>query len=364
MHDGYEGALTGARSAQSFRIPHSAFRILLALAAWLAPAVATLASLKQVDEHPLYTMRYYGAYEGAASSSQVVARLFGAALPRPDGAGDGPPPRLRGGWGGQRPAWACALFAALGDGENMFYGRGFDWEYSPAILLFTDPPDGYASVSMVDFAYLGFASPTQARGLLDLPLTRRAPLLNAPFMPFDGMNEQGLAVGMAAVPASQMPRDPRKETIGSLQVIRELLDHAANVDQAVALMQRYNVDVEGGPALHYLIADSTGRAVLVEFYQGEMVVIPNEAPWHLATNFLRTAVGDNPQSQCPRYAHIYERLAAAQGRITPQEAMEILKGVAQPSTQWSIVYGMSRGEVEVVMGKKYEEVHELRLWEE
>ena len=337
---------------------------LLALPAWLAPAVATLTSLKQVDEYPLYTMRYVGAYEGAASSSQVVARLLGAALPRPDGAGDGPPPRLRGGWGGQRPAWACALFAALGDGENMFYGRGFDWEYSPAILLFTDPPDGYASVSMVDFAYLGFASPTQARGLLDLPLTRRAPLLNAPFMPFDGMNEQGLAVGMAAVPASQMPRDPRKETIGSLQVIRELLDHAANVDQAVALMQRYNVDVEGGPALHYLIADSTGRAVLVEFYQGEMVVIPNEAPWHLATNFLRTAVGDNPQSQCPRYAHIYERLAAAQGRITPQEAMEILKGVAQPSTQWSIVYGMSRGEVEVVMGKKYEEVHELRLWEE
>jgi len=246
----------------------------------------------------------------------------------------------------------------------MFYGRGFDWEYSPAILLFTDPPDGYASVSMVDFAYLGFTSPAQARGLPDLPLARRVSLLNAPFMPFDGMNEQGLAVGMAAVPASQMPRDPRKETIGSLQVIREMLDHAANVDEAVALMQRYNVDVEGGPALHYLIADSTGRAVLVEFYQGEMVVIPNEEPWHLATNFLRTAVGDNPQSQCPRYAHIYERLAAAQGRITPQEAMEILKGVAQPSTQWSIVYGMSRGEVEVVMGKKYEEVHELRLWEE
>jgi len=336
---------------------------LLALAAWLAPAVATLASLRQVDEHPLYTMRYVGAYEGAASSSQVVARLLGAALPRPDGAGDGPPPRLRGGWGGQRPAWACALFAALGDEENMFYGRGFDWEYSPAILLFTDPPDGYASVSMVDFAYLGFASPTQARGLLDLPLARRAPLLNAPFMPFDGMNEQGLAVGMAAVPASHMPHDPRKETISSLQVIREMLDHAANVDEAVSVLQRHNVGMEGGPPLHYLIADSTGRAVLVEFYEGEMVVIPNEEPWHLATNFLRTAAGDDPQSQCPRYAHIYERLAEAQGRITPQEAMEILKGVAQPSTQWSIVYGMSSGEVEVVMGKKYGEGHRFQMRE-
>jgi len=323
---------------------------LLALPAWLAPAVATLTSLKQVDEYPLYTMRYYGTYEGAASSSQVVARLLGAVGPHHDGAGE-------------RPAWACALFAALGDEENMFYGRGFDWEYSPAILLFTDPPDGYASVSMVDFAYLGFTSPTQARRLLSLPLTRRIPLLSAPFLPFDGMNERGLAVGMAAVPASQMPRDPRKETIGSLQVMREMLDHAANVDEAVSVLQRYNVDMGGGPPLHYLIADSGGRAVLVEFYEGELVVIPNEEPWHLATNFLRSAVGDNPQSQCPRYAHIYEQLSAAQGRTTPQEAMEILKGVAQPSTQWSTVYGMSSGEVEVVMGKKYGEGHRLQMRE-
>ena len=323
---------------------------LLALPAWLAPAVATLTSLKQVDEYPLYTMRYYGTYEGAASSSQVVARLLGAAGPRHDEMGG-------------QPAWACALFAALGDEENMFYGRGFDWEYSPAILLFTDPPDGYASVSMVDFAYLGFASPAQARRLLGLPLTRRIPLLSAPSMPFDGMNERGLAVGMAAVPASPMPRDPSKETIGSLQVIREMLDHAANVDEAVSVLQRYNVDMEGGPPLHYLIADSAGRAVLVEFYEGELVVIPNEEPWHLATNFLRTAVGDNPQSQCPRYAHIYERLAEAQGQITPQEAMEILKGVAQPGTQWSIVYGMSSGEVEVVMGRKYGEGHRFQMRE-
>jgi len=323
---------------------------LLALPAWLAPAVATLTSLEQVDEYPLYTMRYYGTYEGAASSSQVVARLLGAAGPHHDGAGE-------------RPAWACALFAALGDEENMFYGRGFDWEYSPAILLFTDPPDGYASVSMVDIAYLGFASPAQARGLLGLPLTRRIPLLRAPFLPFDGMNERGLAVGMAAVPASQMPRDPSKETIGSLQVIREMLDHAANVDEAVSVLQRYNVDMEGGPPLHYLIADSTGRAVLVEFYEGEMVVIPNQGPWHLATNFLRTAAGDNPQSQCPRYAHIYERLSAAQGRITPQQAMETLQGVAQPSTQWSIVYGMTSGEVEVVMGRKYGEGHRFQMRE-
>ena len=129
----------------------------------------------------------------------------------------------------------------------------------------------------------------------------------------------------------------------------------------MSVLQRYNVDMGGGPPLHYLIADSTGRAVLVEFYEGEMVVIPNEEPWHLATNFLRTAAGDDPQSQCPRYARIYERLAAAQGRTTLQEAMETLQGVAQPSTQWSIVYGMSSGEVGVVMGRRYGEGHSFQM---
>ena len=39
----------------------------------------------------------------------------------------------------------------------MFYGRNFDWEFSPALLLFTDPPDGYASVSMVDLTFLGIS---------------------------------------------------------------------------------------------------------------------------------------------------------------------------------------------------------------
>ena len=37
----------------------------------------------------------------------------------------------------------------------MLLGRNFDWYEHPALILFTDPPDGYASVSMVDISYLG-----------------------------------------------------------------------------------------------------------------------------------------------------------------------------------------------------------------
>ena len=212
---------------------------------------------------------------------------------------------------------------------------------------------------MVDIAYL--VEPDQVLLLTDLPLAERRALLYAPFLPFDGMNEHGLAVGMAAVPGSQMPYDSDNETMGSLMVIREMLDHARDVDEAVAILQSYNIDWQGGPPLHYLIADTSARAVLVEFYQGQMVVMPNETPWHLATNFLRTAAGETTEGQCWRYDTISERLAEAEGRIAAQDALEVLREASQGGTQWSIVYGMSSGDVNVAMGRQYEAAHTFHL---
>ena len=58
-------------------------------------------------------------------------------------------------------------------------------------------------------------------------------------------------------------------------------------------MGEYNIDWGGGPALHYLVADASGRAVLIEFHEGKLMVLPNEGPYHLATNHLRTtSTGD------------------------------------------------------------------------
>jgi predicted choloylglycine hydrolase len=228
------------------------------------------------------------------------------------------------------------------------------------VLLFTDPPDGYASVSMVDIAYLGFEG-TRASGLIDLPLLEQASLLDAPYLPFDGMNEQGLAVGMAAVPPGYMRPDPDKGTVGSLMIIRKMLDYASNVDEAVEIIHGYNVDMQGGPPIHYLVADPSGRAALVEFYQGEMVVTTNDNAWHLATNFLRASVGESAEGECWRYDEISQQLTEAQGRVDSQEAVELLGRVSQASTQWSIVYGMSSGKVSVAMGREYDSVHTLAL---
>ncbi len=321
--------------------------VLLAVAFFsLREPLATLRSLEQVDGYPLYTLHYYGAYDRPSPLAQIAALFQQVIAPSQQES--------------TLPAWGCSLFAALGSPEGMLYGRNFDWEYSPAVLLFTDPPDGYASVSMVDIAYLDFA-PGRTQELTERSLLERMPLLEAPFLPFDGMNEYGLAIGMAAVPDSALPHDPAKETVGSLGIIREMLDHARTVDEAVAILKDHNIDMGGGPTIHYLIADATGAATLVEFYRGKVVVLPNEAPWHVATNFLRSATTGDPRALCSRYARIDRRLEEAQGQMTPEEAMELLSEVAQASTQWSVVYGMQTGEIHVSMGQAYDAIHTFTL---
>ncbi len=295
---------------------------------------ATLASLERIDDYPLYTMRYVGDYR---RTFPEVSELPGRWV----------------------AAWACSLFAALGDPDSRLYGRNFDWQYSPALLLFTNSPDGYASVSMVDIGYLVDAD--KVGDLTELPLDERQALLYAPLLPFDGMNERGLVIGMAAVPPGNVPPHPNKETIDSLMVMREVLDHAQDVDEAVAILQSYNVDWGSGPPLHYLVADRSGQAMLVEFYTGQIVFIPNAEPWHQATNFLRASVGESAEGQCWRYDRIHARLAEVEGRLTTQGAMDLLSRVSQESTQWSVVYDMSAGGVSVAMGRAFDRVYTFSL---
>lgn len=298
--------------------------------------VASLASLEQVDDYPLYVMHYYDS----------------------DGASSRPLPDVPAG-----PTWGCSLFAALGDEASLLYGRNFDWEYSPALLLFAHPDDGYDSVAMVDLGY--FVSDAVVSTLTTAPLELRRSLLNVLVWPFDGMNEHGLTVGMAAVPDSPLPHDAALPTLGSLEMIREILDHARDVDEALELMQSHNVSMWGGPAIHYLIADPLGRAVLVEYYEGEMHVLQSQAPWHLATNHYRVVLTDDagtPEPEpCWRYDRLEAALTEAAGRLKLDEALALLADVQQPSTQWSVVYDMGAREVHVAMGGDYADVHTFRL---
>lgn len=213
---------------------------------------ATLASLRRVDDLPLYEMTYVGDYDALTGVPTVAA-----ASP-----------------------FGCSLFVASGGAAPLF-GRNFDWEPNAAMVLHTAPPDGYAAVSIVDLSYLGVG---RGDDLVRAPKTH-GELLNAPLLPFDGMNERGLAVGLAADDSGRAGREAGRPTVGGVRVLRLILDHAATVAQAVELLGGYDIDFSGGPALHYLFADATGASAVVEFVDGRTEVSRGGPPWQALTNF-------------------------------------------------------------------------------
>jgi hypothetical protein len=288
-----------------------------------AEADRTLASLRRLDDHPLYVMTYEGDYDERTGIAETPT-------PKPFG---------------------CSLFVAAGDPGRPLFGRNFDWDDHPALLLRTSPPDGYASISMVDISYLGVGpDPAGDRRLLDAPL-----------LPFDGMNERGLTVGLAADDSGNLRPDPAKPTVGSVRILRLVLDHAATVAEALTLIGRYNLDFDGGPALHYLLADASGASAVVEFVAGRMRVVPGVRPWQALTNIRLADVDEAARRTDRRYGTVAATLTRAGGRLEWRGAMALLRDVAQPHTRWSVTYELTTGSVHLVAGQRWEQVYDFRL---
>jgi hypothetical protein len=314
-----------------------------------ADEVATLSSVERIDDHPFYTMHFAGSYRADLADGSDLDPSEQTEVSTEQVT---------------EPAFACSLFVTFAEEAAPIFGRNFDWSYHPILLLFTDPPDGYASASFVDLSY--FVSEDLVDALVETPIEARRGLLETPFAPFDGMNECGLAIGMAAVPSAEMPSDPEKETRGSIEVMRDILDYAATVDEAVDILTSVNVDMTGGPDIHYLIADSEGHSAIVEFADGSAYVFRSEMPWQHMTNFR---LGDVPDADrpdtCGRYAMISEELEAVDGRLTIDDAMALLESVHQASetkpvgTLWSAVYEMQASTVHVAIQQRFDQVYTL-----
>ncbi len=174
------------------------------------------------------------------------------------------------------------------------------------------------------------------------------------------MNECGVAIGMNAIPNAQSPYDPAKVTIGELKVLRLVLDYASNTEEAISLIQKYNVRIED-PPIHYLIADSSGHSTIIEFVDGNMIVMRNIESWQVTTNFIISNSNAPENVSCWRYNTAYQTLKDTNGELSQNTAMNLLHQVSLPGTRWFAVYDAKTMEVTVVMGRKYEEAHKFTI---
>jgi len=304
--------------------------------------LATLSTVEKIDDFPIYTMRYFGPYIHASELQVEADSQDEAAMRTTD--------------------WACSLFAAVGDEDEPMFGRNFDWEYSPILVLFLEPENGYRSIMSIDIAYL---VDSDVIDRLDIcSVEQLLPLLDAPSFTFDGMNEMGLAIGMASVDYEcGYPSDPDKRDVGDLRLMREVLESSATVDEAIAFLEGINPVSQGGPNTHYLIADNTPSAALIEYHEGEMVVFRSsaEAPWQLGTNFPVVLTEGSPTGRCWRYDLIEASLREHGGALSVAEAVELLEAVSTSMTQWTIVYDLTEFVMHLVVGGNTTRIHRIAL---
>jgi hypothetical protein len=242
----------------------------------------------------------------------------------------------------------CSLFSAFGNPGTFLLGRSFD---NPAgwrcltLLVRTNPPNGYRSLALVRMRDFGYELGTP----FDLlTLEEKLSLLEAPFHPPDGINEHGVVAGLANVRTLSFTPDPEKESIWITLLVRKILDHAANVDEAVDIAIQHNICCPTSRSLgvHVLVADPSGHSVILELYGGQLRVIPNSRPWQVLTNSPVYNVPIEMQRiACWRFDTIYGQLESAQGSISTNDTENFLNQVGNEYTQWSAIYNMSRKEI-------------------
>lgn len=199
----------------------------------------------------------------------------------------------------------------------------------------TELEDGL-SVSSVNIDFI------QAGGLDISRLPDTAQVIIGMYAPLDGMNEEGLAVSVNMIEDTDtIEQDTGKPDITTTTAIRLLLDQAANVEEALSLLEQYDLHASMGIMIHLALSDTAGNSVVVEYVDNEMSV--TETP--VVTNFYlsegeKQGIGT---SQFHERFDILSETLEEKKTMTETDVRDALDSVSKDnfgefeSTEWSIV---------------------------
>ena len=289
-------------------------------------------------EDGLYSMEYKGDYgfdeflaQGGAASDSAVADYLVSFLSHGFYKTESDV---------QTGDFGCSTICTRDEHGTVFFGRNYDWAECQTMIVHTVPKDGYESISTCCLDFLGFGQGYAPDG----SMMDRMQTLAAIYVPLDGMNEMGLVVAdLMAGDQEQTHQQTGKTDLTTTTAIRLLLDKAATVDEAVALLRQFDMHSSIGSAHHLSIADASGKSVVVEYVNGQMLVTETKVVTnHYLAHCEKQGVGSEQ-------SHIrFDTLAAHTGPADDRLVRDLLESVAQKNypqtagsfekTMWSIVY--------------------------
>lgn len=247
----------------------------------------------------------------------------------------------------------CSIVADnAGSAGGKIFGRNFDYDYGTAVIIHTKREGSYESVST---SYPKFITHHKTWTPVENPTTEdeiynNAIIIGAIYVPMDGMNEKGFYISILEAGDNETTAQTAagKTNIQTTVAARYLLDKADSVEKALELLEGFNMYSVHGTAYHFAMADNTGKSVVVEWINNNMIVIENVkvvTNHYLAKNSGKTAPAETDNS-IVRYNAAFNAGELAEWNMNHYQMRDALKAAKairdDPNSKlcsiWSSVY--------------------------
>ena len=142
--------------------------------------------------------------------------------------------------------FGCSALTATTPDGDILMGRNFDYPSAIGVIMHTIPTRGYESVTTFNVEFYNFGEGYKPEGFKNQYMA-----LAGLFCALDGINEKGLAIAdLTAGDSIQTHQHTSKPDLLTSTAIRYLLNHAANVDEALKLLNDIDMHSEMGYSRH------------------------------------------------------------------------------------------------------------------
>eukprot|EP00833_Pecoramyces_ruminatium_P012131 jgi/Orpsp1_1/1186163/evm.model.c7180000097289.2 len=271
---------------------------------------------------------------------------------------------------------ACSTFSVKNDkGDGYFFGRNYDWNGGNGIVIVDRPNNGdYASISTTDINIINMflegmsredvektvhETTYEAKNPAELEIIKLFALLT----PIDGINEKSLCVSINAVQGDWIidQNVEGKDDISTGTLSHLMLNKASTVDEAVEIVKKYNMHSTLGLNNHYIISDTTGKMVVVEYYENDIYITEANpvTNYYKTTNTLKQ-FNNEIIHQDNRSKNILKRINKKPNQNL-KDVRNTLRSGIQDSTIWSIAFDQNNKEATYFYKKNFDVGYRIKL---
>lgn len=260
--------------------------------------------------------------------------------------------------------FACTTFNAFNEDGDHIIGRNFDYKDAPAVVVLTNPENGYKSIGVTDTNVMLYGTKLNES-------KNKNRLLLAPYACMDGINEKGLSISVLEIKTAATNQSTGKKDITTTVMIRAVLDKCANVDEVVELFKQFDMHDSLFCNYHYHIVDASGKSIVIEYVNNEMrLVEPYDKTQHVM-NFYLSKDGDASKGfGYTRQKWVIEAFRENKGIMSEQDAMKLLekcklyykhKRGYMITSLWSAVYNCNKKSLLLTTGMHYDKQYNFSI---